>query len=297
MKAYNRINNLLGWGVFLLSLVVYVLTAEPSASFWDCGEFIPTSFKLEVGHPPGAPLFMMIANLFSQLAFGDVERVAFWINVMSCVASAATIMFLFWTITHIARRMTTRREEEPSKAKTIAIMGAGLVGALAYTFTDTFWFSAVEAEVYALSSLMTAVVVWAMLRWERVADQKGNERWLVFIAYMMGLSWGTLAGCFIGPYVLGVLWKKVTCPAAWVSVISSLIITVSLIIVFGYDKNGWSCSFGTAIKDGVASSPLIGVICMIFSLIITFLVSLVTKKPHETIINEAFHKPIEDEIK
>ena len=190
MKAYNRINNLLGWGVFLLSLVVYVLTAEPSASFWDCGEFIPTSFKLEVGHPPGAPLFMMIANLFSQLAFGDVERVAFWINVMSCVASAATIMFLFWTITHIARRMTTRREEEPSKAKTIAIMGAGLVGALAYTFTDTFWFSAVEAEVYALSSLMTAVVVWAMLRWERVADQKGNERWLVFIAYMMGLSIG-----------------------------------------------------------------------------------------------------------
>ena len=125
-----------------------------------------------------------------------------------------------------------------------------------------------------------------------------NEKFgITAIAYMMGLSWGTLAGCFIGPYVLGVVWKKVTLPAAWVSVISSLIITVSLIIVFGYDKNGWSCSFGTAIKDGVASSPLIGVICMIFSLIITFLVSLVTKKPDGAIIDQAFHKPIEDEIK
>ena len=111
MKTYNKVNNLLGWATFLLSAVVYILTAEPSASFWDCGEFISTSYKLEVGHPPGAPLFMMIANLFSQFAFGDVERVAFWINVMSCIASAATIMFLFWTITHIARRMTTRRGE------------------------------------------------------------------------------------------------------------------------------------------------------------------------------------------
>ncbi len=190
MKTYNRVNNLLGWLTFFISAVVYILTTEPSASFWDCGEFIPTSYKLEVGHPPGAPLFMMIANFFSQFAFGNVERVAFWVNVMSCVAAAATIMFLFWTITHIARRMTTRREEVPSKAKMVAIMGAGLVGALAYTFTDTFWFSAVEAEVYALSSLMTAVVVWAILRWEDVADQKGNERWLIFIAYMMGLSIG-----------------------------------------------------------------------------------------------------------
>ncbi|MBO7299968.1 MAG: DUF2723 domain-containing protein [Tidjanibacter sp.] len=190
MKTYNRINNLVGWGTFLLSALVYILTTEPSASFWDCGEFIPTSYKLEVGHPPGAPLFMMIANFFSQFAFGDVSKVALMVNIMSCLAAAATIMFLFWSITHIARRMIVGRNGEPSKGQTIAIMGAGLVGALAYTFTDTFWFSAVEAEVYALSSLMTAVVVWAILKWESVADQKGNERWIVFIAYMMGLSIG-----------------------------------------------------------------------------------------------------------
>ena len=190
MRTYNRINNLLGWATFLISALVYILTTEPSASFWDCGEFIPTSYKLEVGHPPGAPLFMMIANFFTQFAFGDVTKVALMVNIMSCLAAAATIMFLFWTITHIARRMVTSRGSVPSRGQTIAIMGAGIVGALAYTFTDTFWFSAVEAEVYALSSLMTAVVVWAILKWEDVADQKGNERWLIFIAYMMGLSIG-----------------------------------------------------------------------------------------------------------
>ncbi len=231
MKAYNKINNLLGWGVFLISLVVYVLTAEPSASFWDCGEFIPTSYKLEVGHPPGAPLFMMIANFFTQFAFGNVERVAFLVNLMSCVASAATIMFLFWTITHIARRMTTHREEEPSKSKTIAIMGAGLVGALAYTFTDTFWFSAVEAEVYALSSLMTAVVVWAILRWEDVADQKGNERWLVFIAYMMGLSIGVhILNLLTIPALVFVYYFRKTDKVTTKGIVYSTLISGALIL-------------------------------------------------------------------
>ena len=231
MKTYNKVNNLLGWATFLLSAVVYILTAEPSASFWDCGEFISTSYKLEVGHPPGAPLFMMIANLFSQFAFGDVERVAFWINVMSCIASAATIMFLFWTITHIARRMITRRGEEPSKAKTIAIMGAGLVGALAYTFTDTFWFSAVEAEVYALSSLMTAVVVWAILRWEDVADQKGNERWLIFIAYMMGLSIGVhILNLLTIPALVFVYYFRKTDTVTIKGIVCSTLISGALIL-------------------------------------------------------------------
>ncbi len=190
MKNYKLVNNIAGWGTFLLSAVVYILTIEPSASFWDCGEFILSSYKMEVGHPPGAPLFMMIANFFTQFAFGNTARVAMMVNIMSALAAAATIMFLFWTITHIARRMIVGRKGEPSVGQTVAIIGAGLVGALAYTFTDTFWFSAVEAEVYALSSLMTAVVVWAILKWEEVADQRGNERWLVFIAYMMGLSIG-----------------------------------------------------------------------------------------------------------
>ena len=190
MKNYKLVNNIAGWVTFLLSAVVYILTIEPSASFWDCGEFILSAYKMEVGHPPGAPLFMMIANFFTQFAFGNTARVAMMVNIMSALAAAATIMFLFWTITHIARRMIVGRKGEPSVGQTVAIIGAGLVGALAYTFTDTFWFSAVEAEVYALSSLMTAVVVWAILKWEEVADQRGNERWLVFIAYMMGLSIG-----------------------------------------------------------------------------------------------------------
>ena len=190
MKNYKLVNNIAGWVTFLLSAVVYILTTEPSASFWDCGEFILSAYKMEVGHPPGAPLFMMIANFFTQFAFGNTARVAMMVNIMSALAAAATIMFLFWTITHIARRMIVGRKGEPSVGQTVAIIGAGLVGALAYTFTDTFWFSAVEAEVYALSSLMTAVVVWAILKWEEVADQRGNERWLVFIAYMMGLSIG-----------------------------------------------------------------------------------------------------------
>ncbi len=190
MKNYKLVNNLAGWATFLISAVVYIFTTEPSASFWDCGEFILSAYKMEVGHPPGAPLFMMIANLFTQFAFGNTANVAVMVNVMSALAAAATIMFLFWTITHIARRMVVGRKGEPSVGQTVAIIGAGLVGALAYTFTDTFWFSAVEAEVYALSSLMTAVVVWAILKWEEVADQRGNERWLVFIAYMMGLSIG-----------------------------------------------------------------------------------------------------------
>jgi hypothetical protein len=190
MKSYKRINNLLGWATFLLSAIAYILTTEPSASFWDCGEFILSSYKMEVGHPPGAPLFMMLANFFTQFSFGNVENVALMVNIMSSLAAAATIMFLFWTITHISRRMVCGRSEEPSLGKTIAIMGAGFVGAMAYAFTDTFWFSAVEAEVYALSSLMTAVVVWAILKWEEAADKKGNERWLIFIAYMMGLSIG-----------------------------------------------------------------------------------------------------------
>ncbi|MBO5806511.1 MAG: DUF2723 domain-containing protein [Tidjanibacter sp.] len=190
MRSYNRINNLLGLATFLVSALVYILTTEPSASYWDCGEFIPTSYKLEVGHPPGAPLFMMIANFFTQFAFGNTAKVALMVNIMSCLAAAATIMFLFWSITYIARCMLVGRKREPSRGELVAIMGAGLVGALAYTFTDTFWFSAVEAEVYALSSLMTAVVFWAILKWDAVADQKGNERWLVLIAYLMGLSIG-----------------------------------------------------------------------------------------------------------
>jgi hypothetical protein len=188
MQQFKRLNSLLGWLTFLIALTTYVLTLEPTASWWDCGEFISTAYKLQVGHPPGAPLFMILGRFFSLFA-PDVTKVAYMINLMSALASAFTILFLFWSITHLARKITISNEKYTS-GKTWAIMGAGLVGALAYTFSDTFWFSAVEAEVYATSSLFTAVVFWAILKWEDAAHERFANRWLILIAYLMGLSIG-----------------------------------------------------------------------------------------------------------
>lgn len=190
MNKFKRINNITGWLVFLVSAVVYLLTIEPTTSFWDCGEFIATAFKLEVGHPPGAPLFMMISRFFTLFAFGDVTKVAMMVNIMSALASAFTILFLFWTITHLARKLIIKDTENISVGQLIAVMASGAVGALAYTFSDTFWFSAVEGEVYALSSFFTAIVFWLILKWEDAADEPYSNRWLVLIAYMMGLSIG-----------------------------------------------------------------------------------------------------------
>lgn len=185
---YTRLNNLIGWLTFLMASIVYVLTMEPTTSFWDCGEFIATAYKLQVGHPPGAPLFLMLGRLFSM--FADPENVAYYVNLMSALSSAATNMFLFWSITLLARKIVAPKEDNPTLNASLGIFGAGLVGALANTFSDTFWFSAVEAEVYGMSSLFTAVVFWAILKWERVADEPKSNRWLVFIAYTMGLSIG-----------------------------------------------------------------------------------------------------------
>ena len=189
MKQYRTVNNLMGWITFLIAATVYCLTIEPTASFWDCPEFITTGYKLEVGHPPGAPFFMLVANLFSQFASNPSE-VAKMVNYMSALMSGACILFLFWTITHLVRKLVIKDEEHITTAQIITIMGSGLVGALAYTFSDTFWFSAVEGEVYAFSSLFTAVVFWLILKWEDVADQPHSDRWLVLIAYLTGLSIG-----------------------------------------------------------------------------------------------------------
>ena len=189
MKQYRTVNNLMGWITFLIAATVYCLTIEPTASFWDCPEFITTGYKLEVGHPPGAPFFMLVANLFSQFA-SDASEVAKMVNYMSALMSGACILFLFWTITHLVRKLVIRDEAHITTAQLITVMGSGLVGALAYTFSDTFWFSAVEGEVYAFSSLFTAVVFWLILKWEDVADQPHSDRWLVLIAYLTGLSIG-----------------------------------------------------------------------------------------------------------
>lgn len=189
-KSYKLYNNLLGWGVFAIALTTYLLTIEPTVSLWDCGEFISSAYKLEVGHPPGAPLFMLIGRIFSMFA-PDVKHVAVFINSVSVFASAFTVLFLFWTITYLAQKLISGNSTKLSQnTQNKIVLLSGLIGSLSYTFTDTFWFSAVEAEVYASSSFFTAFVVWAILKWESTADEKYANRWLILIAYIMGLSIG-----------------------------------------------------------------------------------------------------------
>ena len=189
MKQYRLVDNVLGWIAFLIAAFVYCSTVEPTASFWDCPEFIDTGYKLQIGHPPGAPFFMLTANLFSQFA-SDPSHVAMMVNMMSALLSATTILFLFWSITHLTRKLILKDWSELTTSKLIAIEASGLVGALIYTFSDTFWFSAVEGEVYAYSSAFTAIVFWLILKWEDHADEPHSDRWLVLIAYITGLSIG-----------------------------------------------------------------------------------------------------------
>jgi len=188
-KGFKFYNTVVGWFIFLVAAVVYLMTIEPTASFWDCGEFITTAFTLQVGHPPGAPLFMIMGRIFTMFA-GNTAQVPVMVNIMSGLASAFTIMFLFWTITHMARKIIDSKTLELTLPQMIAVLGAGAVGALAYTFSDTFWFSAVEGEVYGTSSLFTALVFWCILKWENEADEKFANRWIVLICYLIGLSIG-----------------------------------------------------------------------------------------------------------
>src|SRR5574344_1067385 len=189
MKRYNLVNNIVGWMAFLVAAITYCMTIEPTASFWDCPEFITTGYKLEVGHPPGAPFFMLTANLFTQFV-SDPSKVARMVNTMSALLSAGCILFLFWSVTHLTRKLICPDITKMTKTQLVTIMGSGLEGALAYTFSDTFWFSAVEGEVYAYSSLFTALVLWLILKWEDVANEPHSDRWLVLIAYLTGLSIG-----------------------------------------------------------------------------------------------------------
>jgi len=187
--TYTKINNLFGWLTFLIASTVYILTLEPTASYWDCGEFISAAYKLQIVHQPGAPLFLMIGKIFSLFA-SNPKMVAYCVNISSALSSGATIMFLFWTITALGKKVALKSGKMPDNYQLTAIIGAGLVGALAYAFSDSFWFSAVEAEVYAMSSLSTAVVFWAILKWDAHADEPYADKWLLFIAYVMGLSIG-----------------------------------------------------------------------------------------------------------
>lgn len=207
-KEFQRWNNITGWIVFAISLFVYLMTVEPTASFWDCGEFILCSYRLEVGHPPGAPLFLMISKMFSLMAGSDTSHVAVWINRFSALGSAFTILFLFWSITRLIR-MASKHFEDPRGAASVAILASGVVGALAYAFCDTFWFSAVEGEVYATSSLFTALVFWAILKWYDEADKPHADRWLILIAYLMGLSIGVhLLNLLVFPAIVMLYYFK-----------------------------------------------------------------------------------------
>ena len=241
MKNYRLINLISGWIVFLIAAFVYLSTIESTASFWDCGEFIAAGYKLEVGHPPGAPFFLLLTRFASLFAGGDKTRVAEMVNSLSALASAATILFLFWTITHLAKKIIERNGELTTD-KIIAIIGSGVVGALAYTFSDTFWFSAVEGEVYGTSSLFTAIVFWAILKWENISDKPFANKWLIFIAYLMGLSIGVhLLNLLAIPAIVLVYYFKYY-PVRTNGIIKALLLsalilgTVMYIIIPGFIK-------------------------------------------------------------
>ena len=225
---FKKINNLVGWGVFLIATIVYFLTMEPTVSWWDCGEYISTANKLQVGHPPGAPTFQLIGRFFTLFAFGDVTKVAMMVNVMSCLCSSFTILFLFWTISMLAQKIWMRDGEKASDNNKLAVLVASAIGALAFTFTDSFWFNAVEGEVYAMSSLLTAITFWAILKWEQVSEEPNHYRWLIFIAYIIGLSIGVhLLNLLTIPAITYIVYFK-KYKFSWKGFIWSGIIAVAL---------------------------------------------------------------------
>lgn len=231
MKHFQRVNNITGWVVFTIALIVYWSTMEPTASYWDCGEFIAVSYKLEVPHPPGAPLFLLIGRLFSFLSFGDETQVAYWINFSSVLAGAFTSMFMFWSTVLFGRKLVNGQKiEDLTTDRVWLLMGAGLVASLTYTFCDSAWFSNVEAEVYAMSSFFTAFVVWAMLKWELIEDESKANRWLILIFYMMGLSIGVhLLNLVTIPALALIYYFKKYTPGPW-GIVATLL--VSLFIIF-----------------------------------------------------------------
>lgn len=277
MKKYTLFNNITGWIVFAVAAVVYLMTIEPTASFWDCGEFITTAYRLSVGHPPGAPLFMLLGRIFTLFA-GSTENIPVTINALSALASAFTILFLFWTITHLAKKIVVNNTNTPTIAQTISILGAGLVGSLAYTFSDTFWFSAVEGEVYGTSSLFTAIVFWAILKWENEAGKKYANRWLIFISYMIGLSIGVhLLNLLAIPTIVFVYYfrqYKSTRNGIILSSIVSIILlgTIMYVLIPGVIKVAtlfellFVNSFGTPYNTGVIIFSILIITAIIFGI-------------------------------
>ncbi|AKD03271.1 DUF2723 domain-containing protein [Pontibacter korlensis] len=231
MTDYRKVNNLVGWVVFLIATAVYVLTLEPTASYWDAGEFIACSYKLLVPHPPGAPFYLLVGRLFSMFA-SDVTQVAWWVNLLSALCSSGTVLFLFWTITILARKLLVKEGAEQTQGNLLLIMGSGAVGALAYTFSDSAWFSAVEAEVYAMSSFFTAIVFWAILRWEAKVGEAHSDKWLILIAYLVGLSIGAhLLNLVTIPALAFIYFFKLYKPSFWGGVIAFAISAVIVVAI------------------------------------------------------------------
>jgi hypothetical protein len=280
MKNYDKLNNLIGWGVWLIATLVYFLTIEPTTSWWDCGEYIATAYKLQVGHPPGAPFFQLTGRIFSLFAFGDVSKVALMINGMSALASSFSILFLFWSITILARKAALLGGKM-TNAKITAIFGSGIVGALAYTVSDSFWFSAVEGEVYAMSSFFTAFVFWAILKWEAVADAPHSARWLVLIAYMVGLSIGVhLLNLLAIPAIAFVYYFKKYHPTTKGMLVTGLVsililsfimygIIPEVVSLFGRTELIFVNTFGLPFNSGTIFLSFLLVALLVFSILAT----------------------------
>ncbi|HOV71414.1 MAG TPA: DUF2723 domain-containing protein, partial [Dysgonamonadaceae bacterium] len=280
MTRYKLIDTITGWVVFAVAAVVYLMTIEPTASFWDCPEFIVSAYKLEIGHPPGAPFFMLLGNLFTQFT-SDPTQVAKMVNAMSALLSAFTILFLFWTITHLTRKLVLSKDKtELTLAQTIAVMGSGIVGALVYTFSDTFWFSAEEAEVYAFSSMLTALVFWLILKWEDNADKPHSDKWIVLIAYVMGLSIGVhLLNLLCIPAIVLIYYYKKNEKVSWKGGLGALLISFVLIFVLmygiipGFTKvGGWFELFfintlGLPYNTGLFIYLAVLVVCIVWTLL------------------------------
>jgi hypothetical protein len=231
MRHFNTINNIIGWTVFLIALITYVITLEPTASWWDCSEFIISAFKLEVGHPPGAPFHMILGRFFSLFA-PDKSHVAFMVNLLSAFSAAATVMLLYWTIIHLVRKLFSVRKL--NLAEHLVLFGSGLTGSLAFAFTDSFWFSAVEGEVYALSSFFTAAVFWAILKWEDVAGEKYANRWLILIAYLTGLSTGVHLLNLLAIPAIGLVYYFKKYEFSWKGLLLTFFITIIIIAAIQY---------------------------------------------------------------
>ena len=289
MKRFNLWNRLCGWLVFAVAAATYLLTIEPTASFWDCGEIISSAWKLDVGHPPGAPFFMLMGH-FASLFAKDVSHVAMCVNALSALASAFTILFLFWTITALGKKLVVSgqalaNDNRMTVAEAIGILGAGVVGALAYTFSDTFWFSAVEGEVYASSSLFTAVVFWAILRWDEVADEEGSDKWLVLIAYLMGLSIGVhLLNLLTIPAIVLVYYFR-RYEFSWKGVILAFLASVGILAALLYGiipgiptLAGWFELFFVNVLGGSFNTGLFVYIALLLAALVWAVVETYTAK-------------------